>query len=99
MKGILARFARRRKLLWIVLLALVLMALAIVLIPVFLIMPFRPQTPRSVEVSFLMRRWSPWFTLTATAMTIMLLIALWLRSRWWSRALLVVVLLPTLGTT
>jgi len=99
MNRMLTRFARHRKLLWIVLLALVLMVLAIVLIPVFLIMPFRPQTPRGVEISYLMRRYSAWFTLVSLALIVMLLFTLWSRARWWGRALLVIVLLPVLGAT
>jgi hypothetical protein len=57
----------RRKLVWLMLLVLVVAVLVIVLTPVFLIMPFKAQTPRTMEVSYLMRRWSPLFTLAASA--------------------------------
>jgi hypothetical protein len=89
----------RRKLAWLVLFLLVVVVLAIVLTPVFLIMPFKAQTPRIVEMSYVMRRWSPLLTLVASALIVLLAIRLWLGGRWWSRALLVLVLLPVLGAT
>jgi len=58
----------RRKLVWLTLLVLVVAVLVIVLTPVFLIMPFKAQTSRAMTVSYLMRRWSPWFTLAASAL-------------------------------
>ena len=88
-----------RKLAWLVLLLLVLTVLVIVMTPVFLIMPFKAQTPRIVEVSYIMRRWSPLLTLLAAALSLLLAVKLWLGGRWWSRALLVLLLLPTLGAT
>ena len=88
-----------RKLAWFVLLLLVLAVLVIVMTPVFLIMPFKAQTPRIVEVSYLMRRWSPWLTLLASALGLLLAIKLWLGGRWWSRALLVLLLLPAFAAT
>ena len=89
----------RRRLTWLALLLLIVAVLVIVLTPVFLIMPFKGQTPRIVEISYVMRRWSPWLTLLASVLTILLAIRLWLGGRWWSRALLVLLLLPTLAAT
>jgi Protein of unknown function (DUF3179) len=89
----------RRKLAWLVLVVLILAVLAIVLTPVLLIMPFKGQTPRIVEISYLMRRWSPWLTLFASALILLLAIRLWLGGRWWSRALLVLLLLPAFAAT
>jgi Protein of unknown function (DUF3179) len=89
----------RRKLAWLLLLVLVVAVLAIVLTPVFLIMPFKAQTPRIVEISYVMRRWSPWLTLFASVLIILLAIKLWLGGRWWSRALLVLLLLPAFAAT
>jgi len=94
-----ANVRSRRKLAWLVLLVLVVVVLAIVLTPVFLIMPFKAQTPRIVEISYLMRRWSPWLTLFASALMVLLAIRLWLGGRWWSRALLVLLLLPAFAAT
>ena len=89
----------RRKLAWLVFFLLIVAVLVIVLTPVFLIMPFKAQTPRIVEISYLMRRWSPLLTLVTSALILLLATRLWLRGRWWSRALLVLLLLPMLGAT
>jgi hypothetical protein len=94
-----ANILSRRKLNWLLLFLLVLAVLAIVLTPVFLIMPFKAQTPRVLEISYLMRRWSPSLTLLGSALILLLAIRLWLGGRWWSRALLVLVLAPVLGAT
>ena len=89
----------RRKLTWLILLLLVIAVVAIVLTPVFLIMPFKAQTPRIMEVSYLMRRWSPWVTIVGSLIILILTVRLWLGGRWWSRAILVLLLLPVLGAT
>ena len=89
----------RRKLGWLILLLLVIAVVAIVLTPVFLIMPFKAQTPRILEVSYLMRRWSPLLTIIASLVVLTLMIRLWIGGRWWSRAILVLLLLPVLGAT
>jgi len=89
----------RRKLGWLILLLLVIAVVAIVLTPVFLIMPFKAQTPRILEVSYLMRRWSPLLTIIASLVVLTLTIRLWIGGRWWSRAILVLLLLPVLGAT
>ena len=89
----------RRKPLWLLLVVLVVAVLVIVLTPVFLIMPFKAQTSRIVEISYLMRRWSPLLTLLASALILVLAIKLWLGGRWWSRALLLVLLLPVFAAT
>jgi hypothetical protein len=94
-----AKNKSRRKLAWLALLVLIVVVLVIVLTPVFLIMPFKSQTPRIVEISYVMRRWSPWLTLLASALILLLAIRLWLGGRWYSRALLIVLLLPALAAT
>jgi hypothetical protein len=89
----------RRKLVWLVVFVLVIAVVAIVLTPVFKIMPFKAQTPRVMEVSYLMRRWSPLLTIVGSLIILTLSIALWLRGRWWSRIVLLLLLVPTLGAT
>lgn len=89
----------RRKLVWLTLLLLVVAVLVIVLTPVFLIMPFKSQTPRVLAVSYLMRRWSPLFTLAAAALVLILTIGLWPRGRWFSRIALAILLIPTMAAT
>ena len=89
----------RRKLVWLLLLVLVITVVVIVLTPVYLIMPFKAQTPRAMEVSYFMRRWSPWVTVLGSLAILTLTIGLWFGGRWWSRALLVLLLLPVFGVT
>src|SRR5678810_559572 len=79
----------RRKLLWISLLALIAIVMSVVLTPVFLIMPFKAQTSRILEVSYVMRRWSPIVTVLGSLLILTLTIRLWLGGRWWSRMVLV----------
>jgi hypothetical protein len=89
----------RRKLVWLIFFVLVIAVIAIVLTPVFKIMPFKAQTPRTMEISYVMRRWSPLLTIVGSVVILTLVIALWLRGRWWSRIVLLLLLVPTLGAT
>ena len=89
----------RRKLVWLFLFVLVTAVIAIVLTPVFKIMPFKAQTPRVMEISYLMRRWSPLLTIVGSLIILTLAIALWARGRWWSRIVLLLLLVPALGAT
>ena len=89
----------RRKLVWLMLFVLVVIVIAIVLTPVFLIMPFKAQTPRVVEISYAMRRWSPLVTVVALLAILTFTIGLWFGGRWWSRAFMLILLVPTLGAT
>jgi uncharacterized protein DUF3179 len=88
-----------RKAAWSSLLVLTLVGLAIVLVPVWIIQPFKPQSARGVEVSYALRRWSPWVTLILLALGFTLVLWLWSGSRWWKKALLVIVLVPLLAST
>jgi hypothetical protein len=87
-----ARTARR--LIWPALFGLLLLSIAFVAVPVFLIQPFRPQTQRALEVSYLLRNWSPLATAIMLFAAFALVIWQWGPARrWWRKALLVVVLL------
>ena len=103
MPNVLARLSEwtnaRRKRVWLLLFLLVTAVVVIVLTPVFLIMPFKAQTPRIMEVSYMMRRWSPLLTIVASLVILTLTIGLWIASRWWSRIILVILLLPVFGAT
>ena len=90
---------KQRKLAWLILFVLVIAMVVIVLTPMFLIMPFKAQTPRIMEVSYVMRRWSPLLTIPASLLILTLTIRLWIGGRWWSRAILVILLLPVFGAT
>ena len=89
----------RRKLVWLIVFVLIVVVVAIVLTPVFLIMPFKAQTPRTVEISYLMRRWSPIVTLLASLVVLTLTVGLWFGGRWWSRAVMLLLLVPLIGAT
>jgi len=88
-----------RKSAWLLLMVMTLAALAIVIAPVWIIQPFAPQSRRGVEVSYLLRRWSPWVTLGVLVLGLFLMVKLWRGSRWWKRAVLLVVLIPLLAST
>ena len=99
LSGLSAWANRRRKLVWLLLFLLVIAVVVIVLTPLYLIMPFKPQTPRIMAVSYVMRRWSPLLTIVASLLSLTLTIRLWLGGRWWSRIILVILLLPVMGAT
>lgn len=89
-----------RKAAWVFLLVITLAGLALVLTPVWIIQPFKPQSARGVEVSYAMRRWSPWVTLVALAFGLFLVVSLWRGSRrWWKKAVLVLMFLPLAAAT
>jgi Protein of unknown function (DUF3179) len=69
-------------------------SLALVVVPVMLIQPFRPQTARSLEVGYAVKRWAPWLTLALAAAALFLVARGWRVSRWWTKAALVVLLIP-----
>ena len=82
-----------RRLIWPALLGLLVFSIASVAIPVFLIQPFRPQTQRALEISYLLRSWSPPATAIILIATFALVIWQWQQARrWWRKALLVVLL-------
>lgn len=70
-------------------------ALAVVMIPAMVIHPFKPQSPRGLEISYLLKSWSPIVTVVCAALVLALLVWLWRSVRWWSKALLVIALLLT----
>ncbi len=88
-----------RRAAWLALLVLALVALAIVVIPVWIIQPFKPQTSRGLGLAMAMRTWSPIVTVVALIFAFALVVWLWRGSRWWRKALLVLILLPLLPVT
>jgi len=84
----------RRRLTWPALIVLLLLSIAFVAFPVFLIQPFRPQTQKALEISYLLRSWSPLVTVLILLAALALTIWKWKYAhRWWRKALLVIVLL------
>src|SRR5437016_3374429 len=81
------------RLIWPALLLLLLLSIAFVAIPVFLVQPFRPQTQRALEISYLLRSWSPPATAIMLLAAFALVIWQWRQARrWWRKTLLVIFL-------
>jgi hypothetical protein len=76
---------------------LILAMIAMVVVPVFLIRPFSPQTPGGLALAFALRRWAPLATVLALIAGLALAAGLWRGGRWWSRALVVLALVPLAG--
>ena len=89
----------RRRIGWLILIAVAVVALGIVAAPVWIIQPFRPQTPRGVLISYWLRSWSPTFTIAALVISLVLAVWLWRGSRWFAKVALVVIVLPLLAAT
>lgn len=88
----------KRKLTWLALLALPVLALAMVVVPVLTIQPFKPQTAESMNLSYMLRHWSPLVSLAFLIIALLLVLRLWRGTRrWWRKALLVVALVPVLA--
>lgn len=91
---------RNRKTAWILLLLMSATALILVLVPVWIIQPFKPQSPRGVEVSYAMRSWSPVVTIVAALIGLLVVAKLWNGSRrWWKKVLLGTVLMLLFAST
>jgi hypothetical protein len=85
-----------RRIIWLLLPGLLVLSIALVAIPVFLIQPFRPQTQRALEISYLLRRWSPLATVVMFVAASALVVWQWAQARrWWRKTLLVGLLLLT----
>src|SRR5262245_7599443 len=85
--------------LWLLLLLIVIATVAMVAIPVFVIMPFKAQTTAGLEWSYRLRSLAPIVTVIATVIFIALCVMLWRGSRWWSRLIMPVLLLPRFAVT
>src|SRR6267154_2419885 len=82
------------RLIWPALFILLLLSIAFVAVPVFLIQPFRPQTQRALEISYLLRTWSPLATFIISLAAFTLTVWKWKHiHRSWRKALLVIILL------
>lgn len=86
-----------RRLAGLGLLFLVVAAVTLIAIPIYEIRPFVPQTPSGVSLAYACRRLAPWVTVLALAGWAAITAGLWRGARWWSRALLVLALVPLGG--
>jgi hypothetical protein len=88
--------AAGRKLVGLLFVLVIVLTLASVAIPVWLVQPFKPQTNRSLEISYTLRRWSPYLTAVSLFVGMLVIGWLWRGARLRVRALLIVGLLPLL---
>jgi hypothetical protein len=88
-----------RRLLWLALVVLVVGAFAWVFIPVWTIQPFKAQTSENLNLAYTLRRWSPILTVAALVVSVLLVGLLWRGTRWWTKAALVLLLVPVLSVT
>jgi hypothetical protein len=88
-----------RRLLWLALVLTVLGAFAWVFIPVWTIQPFKAQTSAGLNLSYTLRSWSPLITIVALVLSALLVVVLWRGTRWWTKAALVLLLVPVLTVT
>src|ERR1044072_7343478 len=89
----------RPKWLWLGLLAIIAVGIAVVFIPIWLIMPFKPQTQRALEISYILRRISPFATILASIASVTLIAWLWRGSRWFGKVIALVLVLPLFAAT
>ena len=84
---------------WLTLILLVILSLAFVVTPVYLIQPFKPQTPRALEVGYELQRFAPWLTIVAALAGLALVVTIWHRSRRWrAKALAVALFVPVVAS-
>ena len=86
-----------RKAAWLTIFLLTVVALAVVATPVWLIMPFKSQTQRGLEIAYTLKRWSPLITIGASIIVLALTVLLWRGvRRWWLKVPLVIAFAFTL---
>src|SRR5438128_12387696 len=90
--AVVARRPAHTVLAWLALLLLAAVMLAMIVIPVYLIMPFKSQTPRALDLAFHLKRWSPLATLAGLVATVGLAFYLWRSGRWFKRTVLVLLI-------
>jgi Protein of unknown function (DUF3179) len=88
-----------RRIAWLLLLIILIVGLAVVIMPIWIIQPFKSQTQRGLEWSYIFRRISPFVTIVASLTVLLMTIWLWRGSRWFLKMLLVVLLLPLFAAT
>ena len=84
-----------RRSLWFLLLIAPALPLAVVLAPALIIQPFRPQSPRGLEISFFLKRLAPIFTVAMLIACAALIVKLWRGARW-SRIALILLIIPAI---
>lgn len=68
---------------WLSLLAIALIIFAVTVIPVWKIQPFAPQTDGALQISYLLKSWSPILTIIALLASVALIVYIWRNSKRW----------------
>ena len=89
----------KRRAVWLTLLVVLMIGLIVVMTPIWIIQPFKAQTVRDLQVSFAMRRVSPVLTIVASVTFLLLAVWLWRHTRWFGKAVLVVLAIPLFAAT
>jgi hypothetical protein len=76
---------------WLILLLITGAVVAMVFTPVWLIKPFSAQTARAIDVSYVLRGWSPWLTICFAFGAIALAVFIWRNAKRWYRAAPVII--------
>jgi len=72
---------------------------ALFMIPAWYIQPFRPQTGRTIEISYALKRWAPLLTIVTLLAAIFFASRVWRGARWWTRTALVLASVLAAGAT
>jgi hypothetical protein len=83
----------RRRLAVMAIFILTLISLTVVLVPVWLIMPWRAQTERILELSYIFRRVSPILTVIIAVAIVISMVRIWRGRRWWTKGAMTIALL------
>ena len=76
---------------WLILLLLTALVAAMVFTPVWLIKPFSAQTARAIEISYILRSWSPVVTVIAALAAVALAVFIWKNATRWYKTLPLIV--------
>jgi Protein of unknown function (DUF3179) len=87
-----ARRPAHARLAWLVVLLFAVVMAVMIVVPVYLIMPFKSQTPRALDIAFHFKRWSPLVTMLGLIATLGLTVYLWRSGRWFKRTALVLMI-------
>lgn len=72
---------------WLVLLIITALVVAMVFTPVWFIKPFSAQTERQIEISYILRSWSPILTVVFLIAAIGLCVFIWKNAKRWYRTI------------
>lgn len=88
-----------RRIVWLALLITIAIGLLLVIAPILLIQPFKAQTQRTIDISFLLRRLSPLVTIAAAVLVLFFWYWLWKGARWYGKVVMVLIAIPLFAAT